>query len=144
DRILLTPYIGAGTHDWKRSVNAGEEYSHNYVGSGLLAQWSPLKRVVVSADALVGRTFGSSIDVASDLSIPGFSASLGNSLYFRSAVGGDVAVSDHLHLRAGIEYVRYNYGASAIQPSGYYEPDSRTGNWMFGVGMGYAFAVPQN
>jgi hypothetical protein len=73
----LTPYFGIGYYDWQRAVNTGEEYSHGYAGVGLLAQWNPVARLVLSAHGLVGGTFGSQIDIHT---IPGPGGIIGSTL----------------------------------------------------------------
>ena len=63
--LMATPYFGIGFHDWQRGGNGGEEYSHGYYGAGLLLQWSPFSRFVLSGNGLIGQTFNSQIAVGS-------------------------------------------------------------------------------
>jgi hypothetical protein len=148
--FMATPYIGAGYHDWQRKVNGGEEYSNGYVGGGLLLQWTPISRFVLSAHGLAGTTFGSHIDVndygapaavparMATSGITGFSGALGDSPIYRVGVSGDYAVTRNIHVSAGVEWVDFKYGESAVY-SGYYEPNSSTQNTIVKVGIGYAF-----
>jgi hypothetical protein len=146
--LMLTPYIGAGYHNWQRKVNGGEEYSNGYVGGGFLFQWSPVSRLVLSAHGLIGSTFDSSIRVsgmiledgavmASDGNA-GFSGPLGDSTISRFGLAADYALAGPLHLNASVEWVDFKYGESAIY-SHSYEPDSSTQNMTARAGVGYAF-----
>jgi hypothetical protein len=150
--LMLTPYLGAGYHNWQRKVNGGEEYSNGYVGGGLLAQWSPVNRLVLSAHGLIGSTFDSSISVSGGYldsavlaSAPrsfSFSGPLGDSTIYRAGLSGDYALTGAIHLNAGVEWVDFKYGESAIYESDdyhSYEPNSSTQNTTVRVGVGYAF-----
>jgi hypothetical protein len=137
--IMLTPFFGIGYQDWNRAVNAGEDYTHEYYGAGLLLQVSPFSRLVLSADGLVGETFGSHIDVNFIApSIPGFSASLGDSTIYKLGLSADYAVTSFVHVNAGLEYENFSYGQYCCS-AGFGEPNSRTSNLTFRVGAGIAF-----
>jgi hypothetical protein len=147
--LMVTPYVGAGYHDWQRKVNGGEGYSNGYVGGGLLVQWAPISGVVLSGHGLVGGTVGSHIDVGSfGVSgavrtagfggITGFSGALGNSTIYRVGLSGDYALTRNIHVSAGVEWVDFKYGESAVYDH-YYEPNSSTQNTTVKVGIGYAF-----
>lgn len=137
--FMVTPFLGIGSHDWDRKVNAGEDYTNGYYGAGLLLQYSPLSKFVLSADGLIGETFGSHIDISGPL---GFSGALGDSVLFKLGLSGDYAVAGNVHINAGVEYVNFQYGQSAIYTPrniATWEPASRTSNVLFKVGLGYAF-----
>ncbi|MEJ2124215.1 MAG: hypothetical protein P8Y47_05220 [Alphaproteobacteria bacterium] len=131
--LMVTPYLGMGWHEWDRGVNQGEVYSHSYIGAGLLVQYSPLDRFVVSASGLIGKTYNSEIDIAGPV---GFKDDLGNSTIYKLGLEGDYAVTRNLHLKAGVEYVNFDYGKSDSH-NGYYEPDSETENLTVKAGIGY-------
>jgi opacity protein-like surface antigen len=144
--LMLTPYVGAGYHNWQRMVNGGEEYSNGYVGGGLLAQWSPVSRLVLSAHGLMGSTFASSISVSGGYEVAwvmatranhSFSGPLGDSRIYRAGLGADYALAGPLHLNASVEWVDFKYGESDIYDHNY-EPDSSTQNTTVRVGVGYA------
>lgn len=141
--IMLTPYLEMGGHEWSRLVNYGETYIHSYLGAGLLVQYSPVKKLVLSADALRGRTFGSNIQVNSGPGMNGFSGDLGNSAIYRVGLAADYAFSGNIHGNLGISYVAFKYGMSAAFPIGggfvAWEPDSKTWYTRYTVGLGYAF-----
>lgn len=133
----LTPYLEIGHNEWDRGVNAGETYKHNYYGVGILGQYSPIDNLVLSANAMIGRTTDSHIDV-----VGSFSGSLGNSELYMYGINADYAISQKWHVNAGIDYTEYKYGMSALYPygSGYtWEPDSKTKNTTYSIGVGYAF-----
>jgi opacity protein-like surface antigen len=146
--LMVTPYLGVGYHDWQRKVNDGEEYSNGYVGGGMLVQWAPASGFVLSAHGLIGSAFGSYIDVlgsyhpASVMATIGgvFSGPLGDSAIYRVGLSADYALTRTIHLNAGVEWVDYKYGESAIY-DGWYEPDSSTSNTTVRVGLGYAFGA---
>ncbi len=56
-----------------------------------------------------------------------------------SESAADYAFTKVIHGNVGVDYTSWEYGASAIQPSGYFEPDSETNVTMIKVGVGYAF-----
>jgi hypothetical protein len=138
--VMMTPFFGMGYQDWNRAVNAGEDYTHAYYGGGLLLQVSPFNRLVLSADALVGETFDSHINVQG---LNGFSGSLGNSMIYKLGLSGDYAITPTIHANAGVEYENFSYGMSAIHVipmcCAVWEPDSRTSNVTVRVGLGIAF-----
>jgi hypothetical protein len=140
DQALVVPYFEFGYHRWDRGVNYGEIYTHEYLGGGLMGQYSPTSMLVISANAMVGHTFNSSISVAGP---GGFSGSLGNSMLYKYGLSLDLAITRSLHANFGIDYTRFKYGISGIYPigGGYvaWEPDSSTIYTNYSVGLGYAF-----
>ena len=138
NEFMLTPFIELGHHEWDRWVNYGEIYTHNYFGIGALGQYSPVSRLVLSANAMFGSTFGSNIVING-----AFSGALGNSGLYRVGAGADYAFAQNLHGNVGVDYTSFNYGISALYPlgGGYYgwEPDSKTNYTTVKIGLGYAF-----
>lgn len=136
NQFMVTPYAEFGYYKWDRDVGYMEHYTHKYYGVGALGQYSPASKWVLSATAMIGRTYGSKIDVVAPF---GFTADLGNSAIYKAGVSVDYALSKNLHANAGIDYTSWKYGASAVQASGYYEPDSETKDTIIKAGIGYAF-----
>ncbi len=139
--MMATPYAEVGMHEWDRGVNFGETYTHNYVGLGILGQYSPVTRLVISANALVGSTFASYISVAGPF---GFSGDLGNSALYKAGLSVDYAFTRHFHGNAGIDYTRFSYGMSSpsVVAGGAFivwEPDSSTRYTTARIGLGYSF-----
>lgn len=138
DQSMLTPYLELGHHEWDRGVNLGELYTHNYYGIGVLGQYSSADRLVLSARAMFGSTFGSNIAING-----AFSGALGNSALFKAGAAADYALVQNLHATLDVEYTSFNYGISALYPlgGGYYgwEPDSSTKYTTVRIGLGAAF-----
>ena len=138
NNLMLTPYFEIGHHSWDRSINAGETYANRYYGFGVLGQYSPASKLVLTANALAGGTYGSNINVV-DI----FSGSLGNSGLFKIGFSADYAFTQHLHANIGADYTSFKYSISAIYPigNGYvaWEPDSTTKYTTIELGLGYAF-----
>ena len=135
DEFMLTPYAELGNHKWNRGVNSGEIYTNHYYGFGMLAQFSSVSRLVFTANAMLGTTFGSYIVVNGT---KGFSGPLGNSNISRVGLSADYAFTQQSHWNIGVDYVSFKYGASATY-NGYYEPDSQTSYTTIKLGYGYAF-----
>lgn len=137
DKLMLTPYGELGHHEWDRGVNLGEIYTHDYYGIGLLAQYSPFGKLVLSANLLAGSTFASNIIVNGV-----FSGPLGNSTLARAGVAADFAFTRNIHANIGVDYTSFSYGISSFYPYGSGaagEPDSKTRYTTARVGLGYAF-----
>jgi hypothetical protein len=131
---MLTPYFELGRQEWYRGVNDGETYTHNYYGIGLLWQMSSsASQLVFSVNGMAGQTFGANIDVSGV-----FSDALGSSPLYQAGLNIDYALSKILHVNAGVNYVRFDYGKSAAY-SGYYEPDSSSTYLVYKAGLGLAF-----
>ena len=139
--FMLTPYAELGSHKWDRGVNGGETYSNNWLGVGVLGQFSPVNKVVFSANALLGGTEGSSISVKSGAGLSGFSISLGNSVVYKFGLIADYAFTKKLHGNAGVDYTSFKYGVSHTVPvnGGSLEPDSQTNYTLIKLGVGFAF-----
>lgn len=144
---LVTPFAEIGHHEWDRGVNAGETYKNSWYGIGAMIQSNVIDKLVVSATGTVGRTSGSSIDVANTNSgfapSNAFSAGLGDSSFYRLGLSLDYALTDALHANAGVDYRAFNYGRSGNVTTAdgvtYYEPKSESKYTTFTVGLGYSF-----
>jgi len=145
DRAMLIPYGEVGRHQWDRGVNYGETYSHFYFAAGALAQYSPAARVVLSADAMLGRTAGSYITVNGGPGLTGFSGALGDSVISRIGLSGDFAFTRAIHGGIAVDYTSFKYGKSAMYPGTVngvsallYEPDSTTHYTTIKLSIGVA------
>lgn len=148
---MVTPYLGAGYHDWDRNFpnrfgpyGYRELYQHGYLGAGLLLQWAPTEQLVISANALAGTTFNAKMTTFFNGGYPITPQDyrLGNSAIYLAGLSTDLAITREWHLNAGIDYATWRYGASPPGPDGSYEPDSRTTNWTVKAGFGYSFYTP--
>jgi opacity protein-like surface antigen len=149
---MITPYVGVGLHDWRRTISAVpsgpliETYSHGYAGVGLLVQFAVAPRFVVSAYGLGGGTFNSEMGL-NDTGLPArnHTFGLGNSEIVKAGASLDYAFTDQWHVNAGVDYTYFKYGASRqelLPTFGTYEPPSRTSNVTVTVGLGYSFGGP--
>jgi len=145
---MLTPYVELGHHEWDRGVNNGEIYTHYYFGVGCLGQYSPANELVLSGNALLGRTFNSNVVVNSGPGFSGFAGALGDSVLYRVGVSADYAFTKQLHGSVGVDYSSFNYGMGPITPvvingvnSVAWEPDSKTKYTTFKIGIGIAFLM---
>jgi len=137
--FMLTPYLELGSHRWDRAVNYGETYSNAYYGFGLLNQYVVGNHWVLSIDALAGHTNGSKIVVTSGPQVTGFSAALGDSVLYKVGVMLDYTLGQRIHVNAGVDYTMFNYGITAVQPGGLFEPDSQTNYLALKFGLGWGF-----
>jgi hypothetical protein len=148
---MLTPYFGAGTHSWTRTIPGpggfSEQYTHSYAGGGLLFQYAPVSHLVFSAYSLVGGTFGSHLSgdpTPGGFPLTSFGLDLGNSVIYMAGGSFDYAITRQWHANAGVDYVNFKYGESGITSAGpllpaIYEPNSHTSNVTLKIGLGYSF-----
>lgn len=147
DSFMLTPYLGIGARQWRRDINGAggyrEDYSHGYVGGGLLAQYSPAPGWVLGVNGLVGSTFSASMKTtatAGGAAITPQTYNLGNSAIYMVGASVDRAITDTVHANVSVDYTNFNYGRSAVSRiDNTFEPDSRTSTVAFKVGLGFAF-----
>ncbi len=144
DSTMAIFYLELGVHEWYRGVNYGETYKHAYGGLGLLGQVSPLSGLVLSANALIGKTYRPHISVAGPY---GFSSDLGGSNIYKAGLAVDYALARHFHLNAAIDYTHFRYGMGNIVATNLgggttlyqWEPDSLTKYVTGRVGVAYSF-----
>lgn len=148
---MVTPYLGMGYRGWNRSLSNrfgpfgyDELYEHTYIGGGMLLQWAATERLVLSASGLIGTTSAPTMKVSYNGGFPvdPWTYALGSSSIYMAGLSADYAITDKWHMNAGIDYLSFRYGASAVSPDGTYEPDSRTSNWTVKAGFGYSFHKP--
>jgi hypothetical protein len=95
--------------------------------------------LVLSIDAMAGHTNGSNIVVTSGNQVTGFSAALGDSVLYRAGVSVDYTLAQRIHVNAAVDYTAFNYGVSAVQSGGLFEPDSQTNYITLKFGLGWGF-----
>lgn len=143
--VMLTPYFGIGTNSWTRLLTGPsgyqEIYGHDYAGGGLLLQWSPAPRWVLSANGLVGYAFNSSMTaspIPGGAAIPLTTFTLGNNLVYMAGGAVDYAFTDHWHGNVGIDYSYFAYSQSP-PVGGLLEPNSKTSYLTLSAGLGFAW-----
>ncbi|VVE32637.1 hypothetical protein PPN31114_03743 [Pandoraea pneumonica] len=140
----LVPYISYSYHEWIRDSSRDpygfyERYRHHVVGGGLMGQLEVTPKLVATADFRAGAMLGSSMTLAGSQN----TFSLGNKPVIVAGFGLDYAVTRNFHVNTTYEWSRFQYGRSdvtQISPgNNAYEPDSKTINQTWMIGVGYAF-----
>lgn len=155
--FMLTPYLGGGLRTWDRDLcQAGaclgggfhEDYSHGYLGAGLMGQWAVTPALVLSASGLVGSTLNSEFRsgpiAGGNATIVNAQTGLGNSVIYKLEGSLDYAFTQNFHGNVGVEYTNFKYGESAPFISDIFgtlavEPRSRTETVTVRAGLGWAF-----
>lgn len=138
--MMLTPYIEVGYHRWDRELKGSAGYNETYdnyqTSLGVLGQFSPIDRWVVSATMSLGTTWDG--NVSTNLAGVG-NFSLGNHAIAKGSLGVDYRITDRwsVNSKATVQY--FGYGKSPVNSSGFYEPDSTTDLYGFQIGAGFAF-----
>ncbi len=141
---LVTPYLELGRHAWDRVVAPGlaigltENYTHDYYGIGTMVQVAPVRALVLTLRGLAGRTFDAGMTAL------GQNLSLGDSALYQIGLHADYAIMPAVHLRAGIDYMQFDYGASPWVTDTLYggwiaEPDSSTRLTTIDAGVACSF-----
>jgi len=134
---MLTPFAELGYRHWNRDGLGAGSYSETYGNwdamGGLMFQYSPVHRWVLSLSGAGGTTFGASMTTG------GESFSLGDAAIWRGQGKVGYLVSDRLELTTTAEYQGFSYRASPVDAAGYYEPDSTTNQTTLLVGFAYHF-----
>ena len=91
--------------------------------------------MVLSADALIGRTIDPTVFV---VGIGQPALQLGEARLYKWGVSADYAITQHIHVNAGLESIGFEYGASPVI-AGINEPYSRTHDVTARVGVGFAW-----
>jgi hypothetical protein len=128
--MMLTPFVEVGYRYWSRDLTGTGGYNEDYTNwdamGGLLAQLSPAPRWVLSFSGAVGKTFGA--EMTTDNSVTGASENftLGSEITWRLQAKAGYRLTERIELTATAEYSTLSYGASAVDWTGTYEPDSTT------------------
>jgi hypothetical protein len=156
--VMLTPYLGGGVRSWDRDLcQAGacvgggyhENFSHGYLGAGLLLQYAATSQLVFSGSGLVGSTLSSQLKggpiAGGNPRIVNFQTNLGDSVIYKLEGSVDYAFTQNFHGNVGVEYTNFKYGESAqfipslLGPA--IEPRSRTETVTVRAGLGWAFGA---
>lgn len=135
--LMLTPYAEIGYRYWSRDLGGaggyGEVYQNGNALGGLLVQYSPLSRWVLSLSGAAGTTF------CAGMQSFGESFALGSKLIWKARAKAGYRLTGHVELTAVAAYESFGYGASPVDANGYYEPDSTTRETMLLLGFAYRF-----
>ena len=128
DQVMVTPYAEIGTQQWDRGGIFSGTYTNDYYGAGVLGQYSPINRLVLSGNAFLGHTYDANLNSSSY-------GSLGNDNLYRIGASADYALSQSIHANVGVDYTQFKYGASAVL----FQPNSQSDYTTVKVGLSYAF-----
>lgn len=142
DNTMITPYFELGHHQWNRSITAGNysanlNYTNRYYGIGGLAQYTPIKKLTLDIDALVGKNYGTFLNIAN----AGSGSLTGDNLW-RAGIGADYAFTKNFHANIGVDYTSFNYGMSNIyyvSGGSAYFAGAKTNYTTAKIGVGYSF-----
>ncbi|MDA8231542.1 MAG: hypothetical protein M0006_09405 [Magnetospirillum sp.] len=138
-QAMLIPFAELGYRRWDRDVGYTEIYDNWSMMGGLLAQYSPVAKWVISASAAAGTTFDANMHANGPFNAE---FNLGDELTWR--VGGQVgyAVTRRLEAITSVELTRLGFGSSpavATDQGYFYEPNSQTYQTTLMVGLAYHF-----
>ena len=139
-QFQVVPYVQYAYHIWSRTIgtDAAEVYSHHTLGGGVLGQYAPTRKLVLSANISVSEMLGAQMRKDQ---YPTFQVQ--NRPVTEVGLGLDYAVTRHLHASANYRFTKFHYGKSAnvAGPQGgdWFEPSSRTTEQVVTVGLGYSF-----
>jgi hypothetical protein len=141
--FMITPFAEFGVHQWIRDLSPlnPETYQHEYAGGGLLIQYAPVQRLVLSANGMVGSTIDPKISIAANPGINNaLELGLGTALTWRLGGSVDYAITQQFHISGSVDYTEFKYGASARDPlTGIYEPNSTSKVLVTKLGLGYSW-----
>jgi opacity protein-like surface antigen len=138
-QFQVVPYVQYAYHIWSRTIgtDASEVYSHHALGGGVLGQYAPTSKLVLSANVSVSEMLGAQMRKDQ---YPTFEVH--NRPVTEVGVGLDYAVTRHLHASANYRFTKFNYGRSpnvVAKGGDWFEPSSRTTEQVVTVGLGYSF-----
>lgn len=140
--VVLTPYVAGGYQEWNRNLTGQYGYSENYssglVGVGGLAQYSPMNRVVLTANANIEAIVGGGMTPSN---VPLYGNTLGSASFQTSGeenlgVSANYEFAPSWSVFAGLKYTHFTYTGGALM-HGATEPSSATN--LFGVTTGIAY-----
>ncbi len=141
---MVIPYGEFGYRDWDRNMPGVYGYDENYHNMsgmiGVMAQYSPVQKVVLTADGAFGYTFNAGMDAGSPFST---SFDLGGNPTWRFGGQAGYTFTKQLEAFTAVDYTHLSYGMSAAQSVGggyaVLEPNSTTDQTTLHVGLAYHF-----
>ena len=137
-KTQLTPYVAYNYREWERDSSRDpygylEMYTHDALSVGLLAQYAFTSKLVLSADASIGKMFNAQMVVEHY-----YKFDLDKRLLYTFDIGLDYAITDAWHIFGNFQYMQYRYGESNVI-AGFIEPNSKSKIMQFYVGAAYGF-----
>ncbi len=150
-RGLLIPYFQYRFQDWERSlqnaIGQREHYESNSAGVGLLGQWTPAHRWVLTGDLAWADGFSGTVHGTHGILSPVLPLHPGSTL--QAGLTADYRFQGPWHLFAGLKFVHYSYAGSppfyGYVPSAHAlagplrEPGSQTNLFSALFGVAYHF-----
>ncbi len=153
NRVLLVPYFLYRFQDWQRRLQANsliqasaERYETNSAGVGLMAQWTPAARWVLTGTLAWAEGFNGTVKGTEGiLSQP---VTLNPQATLQADLGMDYRFQGPWHLYGGISFTHYRNGGSpyflGYVPSAgaygrFFEPASQTNLLSLDLGVAYHF-----
>ncbi|EKE01289.1 MAG: hypothetical protein ACD_21C00171G0002 [uncultured bacterium] len=146
DSVLqLIPYAGVGYRYWYRQYNnvgeGGKEKYKNYkVVGGIKLNWLLTDEFIISPYFEGGKTFGANMKYCGSGTGNGYNYTLGNKPIYEAGLEANWRMFDEFFLNGFANYTQFKYGRSAPQ-AGSFEPDSKTREIKFGLGVRYSWLV---
>ncbi|MCX5789760.1 MAG: hypothetical protein NTX64_14845 [Elusimicrobia bacterium] len=143
-RWMLTPFAAGGRRYWMRELGVGtpgdyvESYSFYYYSLGAMAQFSPFGGLTLTADGALGKTDAAWINVSDPYPMLRHEG-LGSRLIQRYSAEADYRVHGRVHVFAGADYEYFTFGQTAVSPTGYFEPFSKTRVFNYNAGVRISF-----
>lgn len=117
-----------------------ETYSHSWYGMGLLAQWNPLPKWVLSADGNMGNIFNPNMQSWLPLGVTANTYyGLRNQWYQQADIEADYEFAPHWHAKANLGFWHFCYGPSARNQFGIATVTDDTNQYNASLGVGYSF-----
>ncbi len=139
---MLTPFVEFGYRYWSRDLTGTGGYTEDYSNwdamGGLLAQVSPAPRWVFSLSGAAGKTFDANMST-NGLTGSNENFALGSEVAWRLQAKAGFRLTESVELTSTAEYSSLAYGASPVDASGYYEPDSTTHQTTLLIGVAWHF-----
>lgn len=144
---MLTPYLAGGYQNWDRNLQGPhgytEKYSAGLVGAGLMLQYAPTRRLVLSANAQGFAVIGGGMTPSGSLLQDNLgTAGFGTSGEERVSLDADYRLNGSWHVYGGLDFTHFNYTGGPLnsplaQLLGAAEPPSSTN--LFGMQLGVAY-----
>jgi hypothetical protein len=132
--LMLIPYGELGYRYWDRNLGGGqvEDYQNGDLQAGLMVQFSPVRRLSLSAYGSGGTTFSPEMETS------GTTYDLGSAGTYKVGAKIGFDMTQELELFTTLDYDHLSYGQSGVN-NGAYEPTSHTEDTAWRVGIGYHF-----
>ena len=146
--LQVIPYVGAGYRYWYRQNNNGrvqEKYKHYKAIVGLKLNWLLIDDFVLSPYIEGGKIFNARMKYCGNdpdsPSLHGTDFTLGNKPIYTGGLELNYRVFDEFFLNGFASYTQFKYGRSPSYTDGVFEPDSKTSELKFGLGVRYSWLV---